>query len=120
MGAWGTEPWDNDGAADWLGDLFGELNVPAIADALELDDDHETVRAACYVLQSLGRVYVWPAAHLKDLKPLLKKGIERLERMIDPSSTDDFLELWDSDPDVIKSVQWQIAELRNRSEKVAD
>ena len=25
MGAWNINPWDNDNAADWFGDLFDEV-----------------------------------------------------------------------------------------------
>ena len=27
MGAWGKLPWDNDGAADWFGDLFDKTKL---------------------------------------------------------------------------------------------
>lgn len=36
MGAWGTEPWDNDAAADWFTSFFPGIDVDSrISAALE-------------------------------------------------------------------------------------
>ncbi len=120
MGAWDVEPWDTDEAADWFGDFFRDLKVDEIHSAFQHYDDYDKIRAACYVLQTLGRVYVWPASRLDDLKPLLEKGIELLSNMIHPPDDDwDFLEEWDDNPDVIKSVERQIEELKARRAGIA-
>ena len=55
MGAWDVEPWDNDGAADWFADFFADLKVDDLFLALDDHDDCDAIRAACYVLQALGR-----------------------------------------------------------------
>jgi hypothetical protein len=115
MGAWGVQPWDNDKAADWFADFFGDLDIGALRAAFKYYDDWEKIRAACYVLQALGRVYVWPAEHHDDLKELLEKGIDHLDKMLHPPDKDwDFLELWGNNPEVIASVQQQLDELRAR------
>lgn len=120
MGAWDVEPWDNDTAADWFGDFFDDLKIEKLQEAFKHYDDYDTIRAACYVLQSLGRIYVWPGERLDDLKPLLEKGIEHLTNMIEPPNDDwDFLELWDDNPEVVESVRQQIAELKARRTGIA-
>jgi hypothetical protein len=43
MGAWGKLPWDNDGTADWFGELFEKTKLAErVEDTLRLDvDSHE-------------------------------------------------------------------------------
>jgi len=119
IGAWGVEPWESDGAADWFADMFGDLKIEMMREALKYYDAYDEIRAACYVLQTLGRVYVWPAARHDDLKELLDKGIKLLTNMLNPPSADwDFLELWGRDPKVIASVQKQLDELKARRSKI--
>jgi hypothetical protein len=83
MGAWGKSPWDNDGAADWYGDLFEATGLAArVEEALEADPDdaHEDIRAAAYILIALGRVYIWP---IGDLDRHLRLAISKLEAVRD-------------------------------------
>ena len=115
MGAWGVEPWDNDTAADWFGELFESLDVDKIQRAIEDEEDYDTIRAACFVLATLGRVYVWPADRLDELKTLLDTGIEHLTSMVEPSQKNlDFLEQWENNPEVVESINRQIEELKAR------
>ncbi len=115
MGAWGVEPWDNDAAADWFGDMFADLKIEMIREAFKYYDAYGEIRAACYVLQALGHVYVWPHVHFDALKELLDRGIELLTNMLNPPGPEwDFLELWDHDAEVIASVQKQLDELQAR------
>jgi len=63
MGIWGIEPWANDLAADWFSQLFEETSLAEKVEcALRLDPAEyaEEIRAAAYILQQLGRPYVWP------------------------------------------------------------
>jgi hypothetical protein len=118
MGAWGIEPWDNDLAADWFYDFFKGVKANArIKKAFKDRNDLPVIRGACFILGALGRVYVWPD-DLDELKQLLEQGIELLSRMAKPSkedrADDDFLEYWEDDPQFLKSVRSQIAELRQR------
>src|ERR1041385_8672519 len=103
MGAWGTEPWDNDGAADWFAAFFEGIDVPArLRNAFRYYDTYDEIRAASYILEHIGRIYVWPGTG-DELRELLDTAIELLTAMIDPDAQDediDFLELWDSDPEV--------------------
>ena len=77
MGAWGTAPWDNDGAADWFGGVMEESGLPGMVEAalaLDTEDGHQEIRAAAYVLLTLGRVYVWPVDKLDEhLKIAVRK-----------------------------------------------
>jgi len=116
MGAWGTEPWSADGAADWFAGFFEGIDVDAkIASAFEYSDDYDVIRAACYLLHVLGRPGVWPG-DLEKLDSHLAEGIALLTAMVDPNSEagEDFLELWEEDPEVIASVQKQIRQLEKR------
>ena len=63
MGAWGIQPFANDGAADWFGDLWERFGVPKrVEETLGLDPEefHEEIRAAAYLLIQLGDTYRWP------------------------------------------------------------
>lgn len=72
MGAWDKNPWDNDGAANWFGDLLGASGLPSrIEETLKRDarTHHEAIRAATSMLIFIGRKHIWPAqlldAHLR-------------------------------------------------------
>lgn len=121
MGAWGTEPWDSDDAADWYGAVFKNVDMDRyVESALKYKyDNYNEVRAAAYLLDVLGSGYVWPG-DLDKLQGHILRALEILEAMIDRNSTDpqmDFLELWDHNPQVIESVQQQIDRLTKRVKK---
>ncbi len=83
MGAWGTKPWDNDSAADWFDALFDATELrKKVREALEMDidDDHEKVRAAAAVLLMLGRLYIWPTGHLDDDIRLAIRQLEYIKK----------------------------------------
>jgi hypothetical protein len=61
MGCWGVEAWANDAAADWFDGLWERFPIPLqVEETLQLDlqDNHEEIRAAAYVLLQLGDAYV--------------------------------------------------------------
>ncbi len=118
MGAWGTEPWDNDSAADWFSDAFEGIDIDAkIEKALKyFYDNYDEVRAAAYLLDVLGVSYIWPG-DLDKYDGFVNSALEILRAMIDENSDDkqmDFLGLWDNDPEVIESVKKQIKNLEKR------
>lgn len=118
MGAWGTKPWDNDDAADWFNSTFDGIDIDTkINKALEFTyDNYDEVRAAAYLLDVLGVSYVWPGDSDK-YEGHVKRALEILKAMIAEDSDDedmDFLELWDSDPEVIQGVKEQIDNLEKR------
>jgi hypothetical protein len=118
MAAWDLEPWGNDLAADWFAGFFKGVKANArIRRAFKDRNDLPVIRAACFLLGSLGRAYVWPD-NLDELKQLLDQGIALLSRMAKPTpadrADDDFLEYWDDDPAFRKAVKVQITELRQR------
>jgi hypothetical protein len=110
MSAWATAAWDNDGAADWFGDMFDATGLAKyVEEALERDvaDYHEQVRAAAYMLVALGRVYVWP---IGDLDNHLALAISKLEEV-------KALETYQEVPDLIKAINEEIAVLKSRLKK---
>ncbi len=115
MGAWGYEPWANDAAGDWFDWFFDDLDVNArIRLVFNGNDNQDKIRAACFLLGALGRVYVWPG-DLDELKELLDEGIARLQRMIDPNGPDRYyLESWGDPDELVTSVNEQIQELSAR------
>ncbi|WOB06908.1 hypothetical protein [Piscinibacter gummiphilus] len=123
MGAWSYEAWSNDEAADWFQCFWKGGDFSLIAKELDQFDPAEerfdSVRAAAYLLQSLGDPYIWPADHLDALRPNLLKAIDIREKMIDPSNDSwAFLEAYGSSPAVVAEVGGQITALRRRLELV--
>lgn len=86
MGDWSVEPWGSDEAADWFHRFWNGGGFPAligeIRDFAPRQEQYDSVRAACYLLQTLGVVYVWPAKYGAELKPLLEQAIVILSNMI--------------------------------------
>ena len=79
MGAWGEAAWDNDGAADWFGDMFETTKLARyVENTLKKDpeEDPEEIRAAAYVMVALGRNYIWP---IDDLDRHLELAVSKLE-----------------------------------------
>jgi hypothetical protein len=82
MGCWGVRSYENDGAADWFGDLWDEFPVPKkVEETLKLDiqDFHEEIRAAAYVLLQLGKTYCWPVG---DIDKHCELAATRLEELL--------------------------------------
>lgn len=117
MGAWSVEPWGNDDAADWFGNFWQGKDFSPLVELIEnfnpTEETYSEFRAACYLLEALGRPYVWPSEHLDNLRPLLTKAIEILENMVNPPDENwFFLSEWDEDPEMIDSLEKQIDNLR--------
>jgi hypothetical protein len=107
MGAWGKLPWDNDGAADWFGDLFDKTKLAKyVEDTLKLDveESHEEIRAAASILLFLGRVYIWP---VHDLNRHLALAADRLEDVIR-------VDVIAESPELVEELHAEIQELRSR------
>ena len=117
MGAWGNEPWQTDGGADWFTSVFRGVSFKnSLHRAFQEDDNYDEIRAACFLLECLGRPGVWPD-DLAELKTHLVLGIQRLTSMVKPEvgeDSTDFLELWGDDPEVKKAVKGQIKQLKAR------
>jgi hypothetical protein len=110
MGAWGNLPWENDGAADWFGDIFDKTKLAReVEDTLKLDaeDAHEEIRAAASLLLFLGRVYVWP---VQDLDRHLALAADRLEEV-------SRVEVIAESPELVEEIRGEIQELRSRIKK---
>lgn len=127
MGYWGAGPWDSDVAADWFHRFWSktdqsdfEFLIHEIIDFDPRKGRYDSIRAACYVLQVLGIVYVWPVKHSDILKTLLNRSIVILSNMINPpDDTWYFLEDCDDDEEVINSVNEQITNLKLRLSELA-
>jgi Domain of unknown function (DUF4259) len=107
MGAWGTAAWDNDGGADWFGDLFDATGVAKyVEETLQRDAEeyHEDIRAAAYLLVVLGRVYIWP---IDDLDRHLALAVAKLEEIR-------ALEIYQEVSDFVTAIDEEIAVLRSR------
>jgi hypothetical protein len=107
VGAWGKLPWENDGAADWFGDLFDKTKLARqVEDTLQLgaEDSHEEIRAAASILLFLGRDYIWP---LRDLERHLSLAADRLEQV-------NRLDVIAESPELVEEIRVEIQELRSR------
>jgi hypothetical protein len=110
MSAWATAAWDNDSAADWFGDMFDATGLAKyVEETLERDVEeyHEEVRAAAYLVVALGRVYIWP---INDLDNHLALAISKLEEI-------KALETYQEVPDFVKAIDEEIAVLKSRLKK---
>jgi hypothetical protein len=84
MGCWGVEAWANDAAADWFGDLWECFPIPSEVEKtllLAVDDNHEEIRAAAYVVLQLGNTYMWPIASIDWHCNLAAQRLEELKGM---------------------------------------
>ena len=107
MGAWGEAAWENDGAADWFADMFEATGLAQrVEEALNGDpeDDHEEIRAAAYLLVSLGRNYIWP---VEDLDRHLALAISKLEAIRE-------LDIYEDAPGFVEAIDAEISALRSR------
>lgn len=117
MGDWSSEPWGNDEAADWFHMFWKNSDFSLLINEIENfspeDERYDSVRAASYLLQTIGIVYIWPVRHMDILKDLLIKSISILENMLNPPNEDwGFLDMWGGDIEVIRSVESQIVMLK--------
>ena len=113
MGAWATAAWDNDGAADWFGDMFESTGLAEyVQKTLErdVDDYHEEIRAATYLLVALGRVYIWP---INDLDDHLTLAISKLEEV-------KALPIYQEAPEFVDAINEEIDVLKSRLKKSED
>lgn len=124
MGDWSNEPWGTDEAADWFQSLWKDCNFSKLIEEINnfnpKEERYEAIRAAGYILETLGIPYVWPTAYMSELKALLQTTISILENMLSPPNQDwGFLDSWGEDPDIIRSVQAQINCLKKRVSDLA-
>ncbi len=94
MGAWGTEPWDNDEAADWFGELWDDLPLVERVHAGLTSEVGAEVVAALWLCEALCRVYVWP---VDDLDRTLDAGISAADQLLAGEDDEDYLSLWEGD-----------------------
>ncbi|WP_028601576.1 hypothetical protein [Ottowia thiooxydans] len=119
MGDWSTKPWGCDEAADWFHRFWTKGGIAVLIREFEEFDErqekYDSIRAASYLLQTLGITFVWPVDHSDELEPLLRKAILILKNMIDPPTDDwGYLEMCGNDPGAILAVKEQITALQDR------
>jgi len=63
------------------------------------------------MLNTIGRIYVWPG-DLEKLEEHLERGIKLLTAMLEPDS--EFRELYEEDDEVIEAVGQELEDLKER------
>lgn len=106
MGAWGRQPWDNDTAADFFGDLFPPDFHDKVVAGLRGEDEEEVRAAAWVVLQLAHSAYVWPGDG-GTLGEVCALAADKLEELATASEEGE--EFWDWD-----QLRREAAELRSR------
>jgi hypothetical protein len=107
MGTWANDPWDNDDAADWYGDLMDRTKLrEAWLEGIKQDpvDSPDVVRAAAALFVMLGRVYIWP---IKDFDADLETAIAALSAVV----AGDYC---GEDAQLAQAVQQELGELISR------
>jgi hypothetical protein len=107
MGTWESEPWANDSAADWFGDL---MDATSLRDewfagiTADPENEFEVVRAAAWLFIQLGRTYVWP---VDDFDDDLERTITALQVV---RGTEEVAE----DVEFVEMITQEIEELQSR------
>jgi hypothetical protein len=107
MGMWALEPWDNDAAADWYGDLMDKTKLrDEWLKGINEDpaESPDIVRAAGALFVMLGRVYVWP---IKSFDADLENAIAALSKV---AACEEYQEV----PELVALIQVEIDELKSR------
>lgn len=107
---WDFKPWDNDGAADWYGDLMDNTQLRKLWLAgINEDpiDSPDVVRAAAGLFIMLGRIYIWPIDYYDND---LELSIKQLKKV---SENEEYKEI----PELIEIIQGEIVELESRLKK---
>lgn len=109
MGAWGLDPWDNDTAADWFGDLWTDTPmVDRVLDALRQGD--ESTVAALWVCSQFCRVYVWPIDRIDET---VEAAIAAAEQILAGEDEEGLVEMWD-DPAFNAQIEGFLETMRGR------
>lgn len=101
MGAWGKEPWDNDKAADWFGDLWDRFPLVNDVHVALGEPSGETAMAALWFCTELCRIYVWPIDRYEET---LDHAIAAADRLLAGEDENELLALW-NDSEVTDEVQ---------------
>jgi len=107
---WDFKPWDNDGAADWYGNLMESTQLRnAWLKGINEDpiDSPNIVRAAAALFIMLGRVYVWPIDNYDNDLELTIKQLKKV------AANEEYQDL----PELIEIIQSEIVELKSRLKK---
>ena len=111
MGAWGVEPWDNDDAADFFGDLWDDTPIVDRVLAGLASGGSSVVVGAAWLLVSIGRVYVWPVERLDES---LESAVAALDVILVGEDEDEYLLAWQHEPTVLARVREYRDELASR------
>jgi hypothetical protein len=107
---WDYKPWDNDGAADWYGDLMENTKLRDIwLEGIKEDpiDSPDVVRAAAGLFIMLGRVYIWP---IDNYDNDLELTISQLGKV---AENEEYKEV----PELIEIISEELNELESRLKK---
>jgi hypothetical protein len=109
VGSWGNEPWDNDHAADWFGDLWdGTPIVDRVLEGLTSGRGDEMV-AALWLCTQLCRVYVWPIDRLAET---VAAAVAAADQLLAGDDEDGLIELWsDANVDLVPQIEGYRTEL---------
>lgn len=114
MGAWGYQPEDNDTAADWFGNTMGKSKLPSRIERGLRSKDEDEVRAAAFLLEQVGYVYIYDVSVLTDHLAL---AIEKLHGILHDKA---WIENWRDSNAIKRSLRKQIKELKVRLRTIED
>lgn len=115
MGVWGTQPWENDTAADWFIDFGKSIDIKLIEKTLnmfnkDIRSTYHQTRAVAHILECIAENYVWPGKY-EDLFQILEKALDNLNVILNDQ---EFINSWLHQEDrvqIIESLNSQIETL---------
>jgi hypothetical protein len=116
VGTWGTQPWENDEAADWFGSLWVGTDVVERVDRGLEATSGQVALAAVWLCVQLCRVYVWPIDSYEDT---LARAVRAVDRLLAGEDEDGLLDMWD-DAEVTAQVEQFRAALVERQARAQE
>ena len=97
---WDLQPWDNDAAAVWYGDLMDNNEIREHwLEGIEEDasENPQIVRAAAGLFLMLGRIHIWPMNHFYEDLELTVTQLKLVRDSEDYQEMDELLEVIESE-----------------------
>ncbi len=108
MGAWGSQAYENDTAADFCDKYLSTTPLPQLIKKGLMSSNYDEIRLACWFLRHIGINYVYPTC---ELKTDIEEAIAKIKNIL---RDDEWLQTWKDINIVVKDLLSALAELESR------